>query len=117
MDNTNRVINESATIADWSRMPNPTSPHLFIEGNSLDLDIITKELTNNSYAMFLRKVGKTFPDSILLDFIYNKDFNPLKKENNNKYSMISLYNLYRVAYICGIVYLFYCVSFVIKKTI
>ena len=117
LDNTNRVINESATIADWSRMPNPTSPHLFIEGNSLDLDIITKELTNNSYAMFLRKVGKTFPDSILLDFIYNKDFNPLKKETNNKYTMISLYNLYRVAYICGIIYLFYCVSFVIKKLI
>jgi len=67
------VINHSSTITDWIRMSSSTSPHLFIEGNDKDIKFITKELKNNKYALFLRKVSVDFPDSILLDIIYNSN--------------------------------------------
>ena len=78
---------------------------------NIDSMIIPKNILLSCFALELGNL--LFIKSIA----QNKDFNPLKKETNNKYTMISLYNLYRVAYICGIIYLFYCVSFVIKKLI
>lgn len=111
--NNDRVINESTTVTDWSRMPNPTSPYTFTNDTNLekDIEIITAGLKENKYSMFLRKVDKSFPDEILLDFIYNKDFNPLKKidaTSNN----IFLYMVYNLLYIGGLIYLLYCIGFV-----
>ena len=83
-------INESSTVADWSRMSSPTSPYLFkdILHKDTDIQIIKQLLKDNKYAMFLRKVNHNFPDDILLE-IMKEDFghtydilhNQFKKKN------------------------------------
>ena len=69
-----RMINESATLCDWIRMSSPTSPYLFKEYSEENINIICNLLKENKYAMFLRKVHKNFPDSIIKN-IMHKDFN------------------------------------------
>lgn len=64
--NKNKILNSSSTICDWSRMANPTSPHLFNECTEIDENIITSQLQNNPYALFLRKVNYKFPDEKLI---------------------------------------------------
>jgi hypothetical protein len=60
-------------ITDWSRMTSATSPHVFKEGNPVDMKFITNSVDANRYAMFIRKVDKCFPDNKLLDIIYKPD--------------------------------------------
>lgn len=66
--NNDILINSSSTIADWYRMTNPTSPHLFEKCNEQDENIITNELKHNPYALFLRKVNNKFPNDKLIEF-------------------------------------------------
>lgn len=73
-----KLINESTTITDWSRMSNATSPHLF-DGSLDDIKFIHNELKDNKYALFLRKISPNFPDETLINIIYNTN-------NNHKYS-------------------------------
>jgi hypothetical protein len=77
LTNSYKVVNDSSTITDWIRMSNATSPHIFTQGTEEeqkeDIDFITSELKRNKYAMFLRKVDYSFPDSILLD-LQKQDF-------------------------------------------
>jgi len=70
--NKETVISAVTHIADWTRTTTPTSPHLFKDGNELDKQFITKSLETEKYAMFLRKVSPTFPDTILREYIYEK---------------------------------------------
>jgi hypothetical protein len=89
LTNPQRMINESSTIADWSRMSSPTSPYLFKEGTEENINIISNLLKENKYTMFLRKVHRDFPDQIIKD-VMNIDFNhkyeclhnQAKKKNN-----------------------------------
>jgi hypothetical protein len=89
LQNPIRLINESATIADWTRMSSPTSPYLFKEATHENINIIKKLLKENKYTMFLRKVDKSFPDETIKT-IMNTDFghtyeilhNQAKKKNN-----------------------------------
>ena len=69
-----RMINQSATLADWTRMSSPTSPYLFKEGTEENINIICNLLKENKYAMFLRKVHRNFPDSVIKE-IMHKNFN------------------------------------------
>ena len=69
-----RMINESATLCDWTRMSSPTSPYLFKDGSEENINTICNLLKENKYAMFLRKVHRDFPSSIIKD-IMDKDFN------------------------------------------
>jgi len=69
-----RLINESSTLSDWTRMSSPTSPYLFKEASTENINIICNQLKENKYAIFLRKVHKDFPDSSIKD-IMNKNFN------------------------------------------
>jgi hypothetical protein len=75
LDNSSKTINEISTISDWTRMSNPTSPHLFNEATEENINIISKLLKENKYSLFLRKVSHDFPDDVLRDFIYNKNYN------------------------------------------
>ena len=88
-----KTINEVSTVADWNRMSNATSPHIFenAKDQSIDIQFISNELKTNKYALFLRKVSKTFPDNILLDFIYRTDY-------NHKYisETFSNYNMFEI---------------------
>jgi hypothetical protein len=74
LTNPMRLINESATLADWSRMMSPTSPYLFKEATPENINIISNLLKENKYVMFLRKVHRTFPDSVIKDMM-NTNFN------------------------------------------
>lgn len=74
LTNPMKLINESATLSDWTRMASPTSPYLFKEASPENINIISNLLKENKYAMFLRKVHKSFPDSAIKD-IMSTDFN------------------------------------------
>jgi hypothetical protein len=71
--NKNKILNTSSTISDWSRMSNPTSPHLFKECRQIDEDIIINLLKINPHTLFLRKVNYKFPDD-KLDYFSNLNF-------------------------------------------
>jgi hypothetical protein len=61
-------------ITDWSRMTSSTSPHVFKEGNELDIKFIENEMKEKKYQMFIRKVAPEFPDTILENYIYDTEF-------------------------------------------
>lgn len=86
----NRLINESSTISDWSRMSTPTSPHLFNEYKEEDKNIINSLMENNKYSMFLRKVNYKFPDKALLEIIKNNKKNSVQIDNENNLIYIIL---------------------------
>jgi hypothetical protein len=71
------IINSNTHLTDWNRMSSFTSPHIFKEGNALDLKFINGELERNSYAMFIRKIASEFPDAILQKYIYQNEDNDL----------------------------------------
>jgi hypothetical protein len=66
------VLNEITHLTDWNRMSSFTSPHLFKEGNAIDLKFIDAELERNKCALFIRKVAPEFSNDILRGYIYNK---------------------------------------------
>ena len=65
------IKKESSTAADWTRMTSATSPHVFLQGNSKDVEFINNVLRNQPCTMFLRKIHTDFPDDLLNDFIYH----------------------------------------------
>jgi hypothetical protein len=78
----NELQNTKSSVThatDWSRMTSATSPHVFKEGNAVDMKFITNSIDTNRYTMFIRKVDKCFPDDKLLDIIYKKDENEDKR--------------------------------------
>ena len=103
------LIKTSSTISDWSRMENATSPYLFKNGDETilekDKQIIYDELKKNKFALFLRKVSHTYPDYILLHFIYNTELNHTyinvhsNKYNKLLYCFIFLLGFYLFSYI------------------
>lgn len=97
------VCSEVTTVADWTRMAGPTSPHLFIEGNETDVKFIADSMKENKYAMFLRKVDLTFPDGILREYMFPKS------ENNTSYEFYYLFKKYLfLLFLFGL-----CISFLI----
>ena len=66
------VICSVTHICDWSRMATATSPHIFKEGNELDIKFIANELKERNFKMFIRKVAPEFPDTILENYIYSE---------------------------------------------
>ena len=71
------IINSNTHLTDWNRMSSFTSPHVFKEGNALDLKFIGDNLERNSYALFIRKIASEFPDAILQKYIYQNEDNDL----------------------------------------
>jgi hypothetical protein len=94
--NKNKILNTSSTICDWSRMSNPTSPHLFNKCEEIDENIIINLLKINPHAIFLRKVNYKFPNEKLIelsswDLTNNKNN---KNEKTNKNIFILFYLLF-----------------------
>jgi hypothetical protein len=67
------VISEITHIADWNRNTTATSPHVFKEGNEVDIKFIDSSLEKNQYAIFIRKVSPEFPNDILKRYIKNEN--------------------------------------------
>jgi hypothetical protein len=65
------IISERTHLTDWDRMSSATSPHVFEEGNKVDIKFIQSELERNNFAVFIRKISNEFPDEILKYYIYN----------------------------------------------
>lgn len=94
LTNPTKVINESATLADWTRMASPTSPYLFKDASSENINIISNLLKENKYTMFLRKVHPSFPDSAIKDIMnmninhtYDVLHNQAKKKQSNNHKL------------------------------
>jgi hypothetical protein len=112
LTNEKHIINSSATICDWSRMSNPTSPFLFCEDSDENNNIIINLLKENPYAMFLRKVSPIYPDVSIKKFWNierkDKDFIVLKNnELTNKRNKI----IFQLFFFIGVVY---CTRFIAK---
>jgi len=104
------LLNSSSTIADWYRMANPTSPHLFDECNEKDEIIIKNELKNNPYALFLRKVNYKFPDDKLMK-LSSWD---IEVENNDKSNnILTLNHSEKKIYTLSIDFFFRCIYVVV----
>ena len=96
----NELQNAKSSVThatDWSRMTSATSPHVFKEGNAVDMKFITNSVDTNRYTMFIRKVDKCFPDNKLLEIIYKKDDNERKRrikvaQLERKFFFLSLFN-------------------------
>ena len=101
LTNTKRLINESSSVSDWTRMSSPTSPYLFKEATDENINIICNLLKENKYTMFLRKVHKNFPDSAIKQ-IMNTDFghtysNQAKQKNSSSYNYFYFFGLLLVS--------------------
>jgi len=64
------VICMRSHLADWARSSSSTSPHVFKNGDKKDIAYIEKNLNENPYAMFIRKVAPEFPDKVMRHYIY-----------------------------------------------
>lgn len=65
------IICSASHLTDWSRQSSATSPHLFKDGNQLDINFLENGLERNKYAMFVRKIAPEFPDNILRRYIFD----------------------------------------------
>jgi len=63
--------NEATTLMDWNRMTSPTSPYVFEEDTEENRTCVVDLLKKNPYAMFLRKVGKKYPEYALDSFVFS----------------------------------------------
>jgi hypothetical protein len=64
------IENINTTLTDWSRMTSSTSPYVFHNATTENINFIKSNIEKkNNMIIFLRKVGEDFPDNILLDFI------------------------------------------------
>ena len=71
INNFKNVVNKLTTVTDWKRTPNGNNPYTFnnwTETDKLAVAEMCADKSKNEY-MFLRKIGATFPDEILMNFI------------------------------------------------
>jgi hypothetical protein len=101
LNNPLRLINDSSTIADWTKMSSPTSPNIFREDSEENKKLIIDLIKENKYAIFLRKVDRSFPDTALkeimnLDFNHNYELlhNQAKKKNNFFNQLTTHFNIF-----------------------
>ncbi len=109
LTNPMRLINESATLCDWKRMSSPTSPYVFKESTTENINIISNLLKENKYAMFLRKIDRSFPDSTIKELM-NTNFED--KKTHKLYFCIIFYN----ALVFSCIYLFYNIYIHLSNT-
>ena len=73
INNFKNVINKLTTITDWKRSPTGCNPYTFnswTEADKIAVHELCEDKTKNEY-MFMRKIGKEFPDNLLERFTQN----------------------------------------------
>jgi hypothetical protein len=98
------VISKPTHMTDWLRMSSPTSPYMFKDGTSQDIEFIENFLRENDFVMFIRKVHPQFPDEILRKYICN--------ENSNGFNIVNKCGFYD-DFICYL-FVIFTISFVIS---
>jgi hypothetical protein len=71
INNFKNVINKLTTITDWKRTPNGNNPYTFMNWTDADKAAVAEmraDKSKNEY-MFIRKIGETFPDAVLLEWL------------------------------------------------
>ena len=107
------VKKEVTHATDWSRMRGPNSPHLFKDGNETDISLLEQFSMENKYAMFLRKVDKSFPNELLVKYITDTDESlAINRRKNIQYIEMRLFFIkYQYFLLCfflgGIYFLFF----------
>jgi hypothetical protein len=76
--NSPNLISAVSHITDWVRRSSATSPHLFKDGDELDIQFIDKSLASEKFAVFIRKIAPEFSDEILRYYLFEHS----KKEDN-----------------------------------
>ena len=114
LSNPIKLINESCSLSDWTRMSSPTSPYLYRESSIENINIITKQMEENKFAMFLRKVHRSFPDYEIKNLM-KKDFNHkyeiLHNQAKKKYKKSFLFNNYSyILLFIGLIYFITCIN-------
>jgi len=72
INNLKNVINQPATLVDWTRTKNRNNPHTFVEWTQRDeMSVCNIRKNVKSEYMFMRKVGPAFPDHVLRRHIFN----------------------------------------------
>jgi hypothetical protein len=97
LTNSYRTINESASVADWTRMASPTSPYMFEEATQENINIICNLLKENKYCMFLRKFHRKFPDEEIKKIMamdFNHKYPVLHNQAIKKRSLINIFNIF-----------------------
>jgi hypothetical protein len=108
LNNPNMLINETATLSDWTRMTSPTSPYVFEEATSENINMITNLLKENKYAMFLRKVHKDFPDNCIQE-IMNTEFNHTYDVLHNQAT--KKYEYHYILFLLAFIVFYYYIAF------
>jgi len=65
-----RIQCEVTHLTDWSRMSSSTSPYVFRHDTTENRMFIQDALKQNKKGMFLRKVGREFPDETIRYYLY-----------------------------------------------
>jgi hypothetical protein len=65
------IINRESYIVDWNRMESPTSPYTFRDKYVIYDSLLIEKAIKNKNIMFIRKIGKEFPDEILKKYIFS----------------------------------------------
>jgi hypothetical protein len=87
---TNKTINMTSTLCDWSRMKNQTSPHTFLELNDIDKQFLDYHIYKEPYVFFLRKIHKNCPEEYFKELI--KKNNIYSQSFKNTHLYISLFS-------------------------
>jgi hypothetical protein len=100
LDNDIRHINDSSTIADWTRMSSPTSPYLFREATDENINIIKNLLKENKHSIFLRKVHWEFPDEKIKEIMEMNDTDTINMDNHYIYLFLQYSLAFLLVIIC-----------------
>jgi hypothetical protein len=108
------VISKTTHMADWLRMSSPTSPHMFKDGNTQDIQFIEDFLSKNEFVMFIRKVHPSFPDEIIRKYICSDDKNTSKKNSDDSIQSVSIATFF-IGILMGIFFISFFIIFNISN--
>jgi hypothetical protein len=92
----NNIINRESYIVDWKRMESPTSPYTFRDKDLTRDTLFIEEKKRDKNIMFIRKIGKEFPDEILKKYIFSDKIKYFNYENL-KYFLLFFFLFYTFA--------------------
>jgi hypothetical protein len=85
------IINSESYIVDWKRMESPTSPYTFRDKYVLYDSTLIEKAKKEEHIMFIRKIGKEFPDEILTNHIFSEKKNKNFNYENLKYFLLFVF--------------------------
>ena len=106
-----KVINYSSHITDWSKPSSSTSPYVFSKGDTGELQFIKDTIHKNKYAMFLRKIDYTFPDTTIKNIWNNNSQFKIEEKQLVSASQDIMWYIYTCLFFssilsCSILFLF-----------